>query len=59
MQQFGNSFSILPHLDFQGSQKNSWRAPTLNKAISDLNGGKKKKFNLIQATGKNSNYILF
>lgn len=43
MQQFGNSFSILPHLDFQGSQKNSWRAPTLNKAISDLNGGKKKK----------------
>lgn len=44
MQQYGNSFfSTPPHLDFQGSQKNFWRAPTLNKAISDLKEKKKKK----------------
>lgn len=44
MQQYGNSFfSTPPHLDFQGSQKNFWRAPTLNKAISDLKEGKKRK----------------
>lgn len=34
---------LLPHLGFQGSQKNFWRAPTLNKAISDLKEKKNKK----------------
>lgn len=44
MQQYGNSFFSTPlHLDFQGSQKNFWRAPTLNKAISDLKWKKIKK----------------
>lgn len=37
--------SSLPPLysHFQGSQKNFWRAPTLNKAISDLKKERKKK----------------